>query len=106
MPNVLPFDQREIVLRADFEELDEAGVLSVPVRFDGGPRPPARGEFVYLLDGAGSGCVGYVAKLRDAVARVMPVWETWTGPLQPPPRRARRDHGGVHRVIDPGHLSR
>ena len=98
---VLPFDEREIVLRANFDRVEEGDVLSVPVRFDGGPRPPKRREFVYLLDGAGNGCVGFVAKIRDGVARVMPVWDTWMGPSAPPARRRRREHGGVHRVVQP-----
>lgn len=97
---VFPFDEREIVLRADFDRIDDGGVLSVPVRFDDGPRPPQRGEFVYLLDGTGNGCVGYVAKVRDGVARIMPVSETWTGRTSPPAGR-RREHGGVHRTIAP-----
>ena|SRR5437868_3751708 len=104
MATVFPFDEREIVLRADFDRVDEADVLSVPVRFDGGPRPPQRGEFAYLLDGTGNGCVAYVAKVRDGVARVLPVWDTWTGPSDPPTRRPQRQHGGVHRVIDPASL--
>jgi hypothetical protein len=99
------FDEREIVLRADFDRIEEGGVLSVPVRFDGGPRPPQRGEFVYLLDGTANGCVGYVAKVRDGVARVLPVLETWTGPSHPPALPRARDHGGAHRVIAPGSLT-
>ena len=95
------FDEREIVLRADFSRIEQGDVLSVPVRFDGGPRPPQRGEFVYLLDGSGNGCLGYVAKVRDGVARVIPVLESWTGPSDPPALRRERDHGGVHRGLDP-----
>jgi hypothetical protein len=101
---VFPFAEREIVLRADFDCIEEGDVVSVPVRFDGGPRPPQRGEFVYLLDGTGNGCVGFVAKVRDGVARVMPVWDTWMGPGDPPTRRRRREQGGVHRGIDPASL--
>ena len=96
---IFAFDEREIVLRADFDRMEDGDILSVPVRFDDGPRPPERGEFVYLLDGTGNGCVAFVAKVRDGVARVMPVLDTWTGPSRPPARpRRRRDHGGVHRV--------
>jgi hypothetical protein len=95
---VFPFDEREVVLRADFGEVDDGGVLSVPLRQDGPLRPPHRGEFVYLLDGAGNGCVAFCAKVRDGMARVMPVLDTWTGRTAPP-RRPRRDDGGVHRTI-------
>jgi len=102
---VFAYDQREIVLRADFDAIDERGVLSVPIQFENGPRPPERGEFVYLLDGSGNGCVGYVAKVRDDVARILPVFETWMGPSRPPAGARPRDHGGVHRTIDPASLS-
>ncbi len=92
-----PYEEREIVLRADFEALDERDILSVPVR-DDGPRPPRKGEFVYLLDGAGNGCVAFCAKVRDGIARLMLVRETWYGRTAPP-RHGRRDDGGVHRTI-------
>ena len=102
---VLPFTEREIVLRADFDRLEEGNILSVPVRFDGGPRAPQRGEFVYLLDGTGNGCVAYVAKVRDDVARVMPVEDTWAGPAHRAARLRQRDDGGVHRGIDQRELT-
>ena len=93
------FEEREIVMRADFDAIDERDILTVPLR-DEGPRPPQRGEFVYLLDGAGNGCVALCAKVRDGIARMMPVRETWTG-RNAPPRHRRRDDGGVHRTIHP-----
>ena len=98
---VFPYTEREIIMRADFAAIDENDVLSVPVRFEAGPRAPQRGEFVYLLDGSGNGCVAFVAKVRDGVARVRPVRETWMGPADPPPRPRRRDEGGVHRTLQP-----
>src|SRR5436305_13197551 len=97
---IFPFDEREIVLRADFDRIDEGNVLSVPVRFEDGPRPPSRGEFVYLLDGTGNGCVGFVAKVRDDVARVLPVLETFTGPSGSA-TSPERGQGGIHQPIDP-----
>lgn len=97
---IFPFDEREIVLRADFDRIDEGNVLSVPVRFEDGPRPPTRGEFVYLLDGTGNGCVGFVAKVRDDVARILPVLETFTGPSGSA-ASPERGQGGIHQAIDP-----
>lgn len=94
-----PFDEREIVLRADFREIEERNLLSVPLPEDG-PRPPKRGEFVYLLDGAGNGCVAFCAKVRDGIGRMMLVRETWNGRTAPP-RARRRDDGGIHRTIQP-----
>lgn len=108
---ILPFGQREVVLRADFAQFDPDGdVLSVPLRDGPGPRPPRPGEFVYLLDGEGNGCVAYCAKVRDGVARLRPVPETWSGPRHQRgsrpardsavhPRRRERDHGGVHQTL-------
>jgi hypothetical protein len=77
---VFPFDKREIVLRADFSRVEEGDVLSVPIRSESGPRPPHKGEAAYLLDGKGNGCVAICGKLRDGVARMMLVRDTWTGP--------------------------
>ena len=107
----LPFDNREVVLRVDSDQFDPGrDVIYVPVRADAGPRPPQAGEFVYLLDGNGNGCVAFCSKVRDGVARVHPVPETWIGPghqhaSRPsrdfavhPPARAR-DHGGVHKTL-------
>ncbi len=96
---VFPFDEREIVLRADFSRVEEGDVLSVPIREDAGPRPPQKGEPAYLLDGQGNGCVALCAKLRDGVARMMLVLDTWTGPDDPPGRRRVRTQGGVHPVV-------
>jgi hypothetical protein len=76
---VFPFSEREIVLRADFSRVEEGDVLSVPVREDAGPRPPHKGEPVYLLDGNGNGCVALCGRLRDGIARMMLVRDTWTG---------------------------
>ena len=96
---VLPFDEREIVLRADFSRVEEGDVLSVPIRREFGPRAPHKGEPAYLLDGNGNGCVALCGRLRDGVARMMLVLDTWTGPDAPPsPRRVRRD-GGVHGTV-------
>jgi len=81
---VFPFDEREIVLRADFSRVEEGDVLSVPIRHAGGPRPPQRGEAVYLLDRNGNGCVALCGRLRERVARMMLVTDTWTGPDAPP----------------------
>jgi hypothetical protein len=96
--NVFPFDEREIVLRADFADVEEGDVLSVPLRDEGPLRPPQRGEFVYLLDGAGNGCVALCSKVRDGIARVMLVLDTWSG-RDAPPRARRRGDGGVHRTV-------
>jgi hypothetical protein len=93
--DVFPFDEREVILRADFGTVEEGDVLSVPIRPDGPLRPPRAGEFVYLLDGAGNGCVAFCAKVREGIARVMLVLDTWNGRTAPPHRR-RRDDGGVH----------
>ena len=73
----LAFEEREIVLRADFADLDGECVW-VSLRFMRGPRPPTEGELVYLLDRRGRGCLGEVQSVHGWVARVRPDWETWT----------------------------
>jgi hypothetical protein len=81
----LEFDEREIVVRADFSELDEEHCLSASIRFLlRGPRPPREGEWVYLLDTEGDGCLGQVESVTGWMARIRPDWSSWAG-AQPPP---------------------
>jgi hypothetical protein len=75
----LDFDTREIVLRADFDLLDDEQCAWVSTRFLHGPRPPEPGEVVYLLDSRGRGCVGYVERVDGHYACVRPNWSTFTG---------------------------
>jgi hypothetical protein len=96
--DVFPFNEREVVLRADFGGVEDGDVLSVPVRQEGPLRPPRSGEFVYLLDGAGNGCVAFCAKVRNGIARTMLVLETWNGRTAPP-RTRRRGDGGLHATL-------
>jgi hypothetical protein len=95
---VFPFREREIVLRADFGAVEEGDVVSVSLSEDGPLRPPHRGEFAYLLDGAGNGCVAFCAKVRAGIARMVLVLETWNG-TDAPPRKRSRDDGGVHSTL-------
>ena len=47
----LDFSEREVVLRADFEQLDEQQCVWTSLRFMlQGPRHPREGEWVYLID--------------------------------------------------------
>jgi hypothetical protein len=67
----LNFDQREIVLRANFDEADEQHCVWTSVRFImSGPRHPRVGEAVFLMDSDGSGRVGWVEELNGWMARV------------------------------------
>jgi hypothetical protein len=68
----LQYDQREVVLRVNFEDLDHDGCFDVSMRFLGGPRHPMVGEAVYLLDGDGHGCMGEVVAVNGWSARVRP----------------------------------
>jgi len=74
-----PVAEREWVRLADFERLDGDGCCRISLRFDRGPRPPHPGEYVYLLDAEGRGCVGTVERVERWHARVRPDWATWTG---------------------------
>jgi hypothetical protein len=73
------FETREIVLRTDFDLLDEEGCSSVSMRFMHSPRAPEPGEVVYLLDARGRGCVGLVERVEGHYACVRPDWSTFAG---------------------------
>jgi len=69
----LAYGEREVVLRADFDDRDADGCCLVSLRFLRGPRAPVAGETVYLLDGIGRGCVGEVVQVFGWSARVRPL---------------------------------
>lgn len=76
----LDFEEREIVLRADFGDLDSNGRLWASLRFIlKGPRPPREGEWVYLMDHEGRGCLGRVDSIRGWMARVKLDRDSWSG---------------------------
>jgi hypothetical protein len=75
----IPGVEREFVLRADFELLDDDGCSWLSRRFLRGPRTPRPGELVYLLDDGGRGCVGTVERVEGWYICVRPDWSTWTG---------------------------
>ena len=77
----IDFQQRELVLRADFDLLDDDSCSWVSLRFVSQLRAPAEGDVVYLIDSLGRGCVGTVEKVEGHYACVRPDWSTFTGPL-------------------------
>jgi hypothetical protein len=67
----LDFSEREVVLRASLDELDEDRCVWTPVRFImRGPRHPRVGETVFLMDRTGRGCLGEVVEVNGWMARV------------------------------------
>ena len=70
---------REVVLRVDFELLDDDRLVWVSHRFLRGKRAPEPGQLVYLLDARGRGCVGTVDHVHGWYVGVRPDWTTWTG---------------------------
>ena len=84
---VTDFRTHQVVLRVDFDLLDDDGRLRVSMRFQRGPSAPERGELVYLLDGRGHGCVGIVESVDGWYVQLRPDWSTWVG--GEPPRRQR-----------------
>jgi hypothetical protein len=81
----LEFGEREIVLRADFSNLDDECVWT-PMRFMmDGPRHPREGEWVYLLDDTGRGCLGQVEAVNGWSARVRLDWGSWAPDGDLPP---------------------
>jgi hypothetical protein len=76
---MIDFETREVVLRADFDLLDDDHCSWVSLRFMSGPRPPRGGEVVYLIDDHGRGCVGEVERVEGWYACVRPDFSTFTG---------------------------
>jgi hypothetical protein len=67
----LDFGEREVVLRANLDELDGDGCVWASLRFlVNGPRPPRVGEMVFVIDGARGGSMGSVVELNGWMARV------------------------------------
>jgi hypothetical protein len=77
--SIQDFENREIVLRADFDLLDDDHCSWVSTRFLRGPRPPEEGDLVYLLDARGRGCVGRVERTEGWYACVRPDFSTFVG---------------------------
>jgi hypothetical protein len=75
----LDFSEREVVLRADFSQLDDELCVLTSLRFMlKGPRHPNAGEWVFLIDSDGRGCLGRVESINGWSARVKPDWNSWT----------------------------
>ncbi len=82
----LDFSEREIVLRADFSELDDESYVWTSCRFMlEGPRHPRQGEWVFLLDARGRGCLGCIEELNGWMVRVRPDWSSWVPADDRPP---------------------
>jgi hypothetical protein len=76
----LEFEEREIVLRTEFTDLDDEDCVEASMRFlMNGPRMPREGEWVYLLDRQGNGCLGQIDSISGWMARVKPDWNSWAG---------------------------
>jgi hypothetical protein len=75
----LPHEEREVVLRVNFEDRDHDGCVYASLRFMRGPRHPQAGEWVYLLDDKGRGCLGRVESVRGWAARIVPEWDSLMG---------------------------
>jgi hypothetical protein len=94
---LLRYEDREVVLRADFDSVDADDCCWVSLHFIRGPRRPRAGEWVYLLDGRGNGCLGVVDQVHGWIARVKPDWDSWRGSIRPRARKAsHRRVRGMH----------
>ena len=83
---IVDFGEREVVLHADFDQLDDERCVWTSIRFMlKGPRHPREGEWVYLLDNRGRGCVGKVEAINGWRARVRPDWSSWVPTEDAPP---------------------
>jgi hypothetical protein len=85
----LAYQEREVVVRVDFDDLDDDGCVTTSLRFLHGPRRPVAGETVYLLDRMGHGCMAEVVEVLGWSARIRPDWDSWLGDGNPLPEAAR-----------------
>ncbi len=72
LPQPLNFEEREIVVRADFDDVDEEGCLWVSLHFLKGPRHPRAGETVYLVQPHRRASLAQVQSVNGWLARVKP----------------------------------
>jgi hypothetical protein len=79
-----PYEEREVIFRADFNGLDAFGCVWVSLHFVRGPAHPHPGDWVYLLDGEGCGCTGTCEAVHGWLAQIRPDWESWLGGRRPP----------------------
>jgi len=80
---VTDFRTHQVVLRVDFDLIDDSGRLRVSMRFEKGPGAPGRGDLVYLMDGQGRGCVGVVEEIDGWYVWVRPDLSSWVGDPKP-----------------------
>jgi kynureninase len=67
----LDFAEREVVLRANLDEVDADRCVWASMRFIlDGPRHPRVGELVFVIDGARGGSLASVVELNGWMARV------------------------------------
>jgi kynureninase len=67
----LDFAAREVVLRANLDDVDADRCVWASMRFlMDGPRHPRVDELVFLIDGARGGRIGSVVELNGWMARV------------------------------------
>jgi kynureninase len=67
----LDFGEREVVLRANLDEVDADRCVWASMRFlVNGPRQPRVGELVFVIDGDRGGSIATVVELNGWMARV------------------------------------
>jgi kynureninase len=68
----LDFAEREVVLRANLDEVDADRCVWTSMRFlVNGPRHPRVGESFFLIDGKRGGTMGRVVELKGWMARIL-----------------------------------
>jgi hypothetical protein len=69
--------ERELLIYADFNALDDQGRVKASLRFAGSPEIPRKGEWVRLADSEENTCLGRVEDMRDLVIAVRVDPATW-----------------------------
>lgn len=71
------FLKEEIILLADFNSLDENGLLPTTLHYAIFLKRPKVGDWVRLDDTEGHSCQGRVERITGELIEVAPNWDTW-----------------------------
>lgn len=73
----------EMILRVDFNAVNRRdNRLSALLRYAMGSGRPEIGDWVWLMDGDGNGCLGRVVEVNGGLVKVEPNWSTWNPPFR------------------------
>lgn len=75
--------KEEMIFRVDFNAVDRRNNrLSALLRYAMGSGRPEIGDWVWLMDGDGNGCLGRVVEVNGVLIKAEPNWSTWNPPFR------------------------